>query len=158
MAPAAAAATAAVPVALANTMTRSAGTPGAGNSMAGTGTTLVPDSSVTRSPPSLIAATCAAHPSSSVTSWPDSKSAAPYRQPIAPDPAMTIFMTLVRPARTARRNWGQPQTTRQAAGHRNSETGAQPRDLPTPMPNSRCTRAQNASRSHSRASWYGRSD
>ena len=26
-------------------------------------------------------------------------------------------------------------------------------DLPTPTPNWRCTRAQNASRSHSRASW-----
>jgi hypothetical protein len=26
-------------------------------------------------------------------------------------------------------------------------------DLPTPMSNWRCTRAQNASRSHSRASW-----
>jgi uncharacterized protein (TIGR00252 family) len=32
-------------------------------------------------------------------------------------------------------------------GHR------QPRDLPMLMPNSRCTRSQNASRSHSRASW-----
>ena len=31
--------------------------------------------------------------------------------------------------------------------------GAQPRDLPVPMPNSRWTRSQNASRSHSRASW-----
>ena len=29
----------------------------------------------------------------------------------------------------------------------------QPFDLPTPTPNCRCTRAQNASRSHSLASW-----
>ena len=30
---------------------------------------------------------------------------------------------------------------------------AQPLDLPTPRPNWRCTLTQNASRSHSRASW-----
>ena len=108
----AAAATAAVAVAFANTMTRSAGPAGwagseerwvgwAGSGVgwaggakktAGTASVLVPVASVTRRPASLIAVTCSRHPSSSVTWWPASNSAAPNRQPIAPAPATVIFM------------------------------------------------------------------
>ena len=109
----AAAATAAVAVALANTITRSAGpstprTEWAGLGEGGAGwaagwagrekvqraprSVRVPAASVTRRPASLIAVTCSRHPSSSVTWWPASNSAAPNRQPIAPAPATVIFM------------------------------------------------------------------
>jgi hypothetical protein len=52
-----------------------------------------------------------------------------------------------------------PRTTRSTGRSesvttiRSVDKSAQPRDLPVPMPNSRWTRSQNASRSHSRASW-----
>ena len=87
IAPAAAAATAAVCVALANTITRSAGSGAAGNGAAGTRTIREPVSSEIRSPASLIADTCSRHPSSSSTSCPASNSAPPNRHPIAPAPA-----------------------------------------------------------------------
>ncbi|HEY6787237.1 MAG TPA: hypothetical protein VI365_07975 [Trebonia sp.] len=87
-----AAATEAVAVAFANTISRSAGSSTAGNRAARTRTVRVPASSVTRRPPALIASTCARQPSSSSTSCPDA-SAAPNRHPIAPAPAIVIFMS-----------------------------------------------------------------